>query len=94
MFIIPHGAPGGYEWFVALVVLVGLSISVFAISSGRILPSPPKYLKKARPLDGLPDPNPVRPGPGPEERLHNIQRGWSRERAKLLSYRSSNRANS
>jgi hypothetical protein len=74
MFIIPHGAPEGYEWFVALVVLVGLSISLFAISSGRILPSPPKYLKKARPLDSLPDPNPVRPGPGPEQRLRNIQR--------------------
>jgi hypothetical protein len=23
MFIIPYGAPEGYEWFVALVVLVG-----------------------------------------------------------------------
>jgi hypothetical protein len=23
MFVIPHGAPEGYEWFVALLVLVG-----------------------------------------------------------------------
>jgi hypothetical protein len=28
MFIIPHGAPEGYEWFVALVVLVGLYFAV------------------------------------------------------------------
>jgi hypothetical protein len=28
MFIIPHGAPDGYEWFVALVVLVGLYFAV------------------------------------------------------------------
>jgi len=41
----------------------------------------PKYLKKAKPLDGLlrerpdlPDPNPVRPGPGPEDRMRNLQR--------------------
>jgi hypothetical protein len=41
----------------------------------------PVYLKKAKPLDGLlrerpdlPDPNPVRPGPGPEQRLRNLQR--------------------
>jgi hypothetical protein len=41
-------------------------------------------LKKAKPLDGLvrerpagyvlPEPNPVRPGPGPEERLRDLQR--------------------
>ena len=48
-------------------------------------PSPPKkYLKKARPLDGLfrerppkhdlPAPNPVRPGPGPEDRLRDLRR--------------------
>jgi hypothetical protein len=24
MFIVPYGAPEGYEWFVTLVVLVGL----------------------------------------------------------------------
>jgi hypothetical protein len=28
MFIIPHGAPEGYEWFIALVVLVGLYFAV------------------------------------------------------------------
>ena len=60
-------------------------------------PSPKKYLKKARPLDGLsrerpprrdlPAPNPVRPGPGPEDRLHDLQlrfravsEQWSRKR--------------
>src|SRR5262245_55196244 len=39
------------------------------------------YLKKAKPLDGLlrerpdlPNPNPVRPGPGPEERLRELHR--------------------
>jgi Excalibur calcium-binding domain len=44
----------------------------------------PVYLKKAKPLDGLfrerlarhdlPAPNPVRPGPGPEDRLRNLRR--------------------
>jgi hypothetical protein len=28
MFIIPHGAPEGYEWFITLVVLVGLYFTV------------------------------------------------------------------
>jgi hypothetical protein len=28
IFIVPHGAPEGYEWFVALVVLVGLYFAV------------------------------------------------------------------
>jgi hypothetical protein len=28
MLILPHGAPEGYEWFVALVVLVGLYVAV------------------------------------------------------------------
>jgi hypothetical protein len=28
MFIIPYGAPEGSEWFVALVVLVGLYFAV------------------------------------------------------------------
>jgi hypothetical protein len=28
MFIIPHGAPEGYEWFVTIVVLVGLYFAV------------------------------------------------------------------
>jgi hypothetical protein len=32
--IVPHGAPEGYEWFVALMVLVGLYFA-FAISCGR-----------------------------------------------------------
>ena len=46
----------------------------------------PVYLKKAKPLDGLlrepparhdlPAPNPVRPGPGPEDRLRNLRRGF------------------
>jgi hypothetical protein len=49
-------------------------------------PSPPKYprwpqyWKRAKPLDGLlrerpdlPNPNPVRPGSGPEKRLRNLQ---------------------
>ena len=46
----------------------------------------PVYLKKAKPLDGLfrerlarhdlPAPNPVRPGPGPEDRLRNLRRRW------------------
>ena len=46
----------------------------------------PVYLKKAKPLDGLfrepparhdlPGPNPVRPGPGPEDRLRNLRRGF------------------
>jgi excalibur calcium-binding domain-containing protein len=44
------------------------------------------YLKKAKPLDGLlrelpakhdfPAPNPVRTGPGPEDRLRNLRRGF------------------
>jgi len=28
MIIIPHGAPKGYEWLIALVVLVGLFFAV------------------------------------------------------------------
>jgi hypothetical protein len=28
MFIIPYGTPEGYEWFVTLVVLVGLYFAV------------------------------------------------------------------
>jgi hypothetical protein len=69
MFIVPHGAPGGYEWFVALVVLVGLC---FAVCS---------FMRNAKPLDGLrrerqglPALNPIRPGPGPEHRLRELQR--------------------
>jgi hypothetical protein len=83
MFVIPYGAPEGYEWFVTLVVLVCLYFAVRNFKRAHP-PSPPKYLKKAKPLGGLlrdrlarhdlPDPNPVRPGPGPEERLRNIQR--------------------
>jgi hypothetical protein len=78
MFIIPHGAPEGYEWFVALVVLVGLYLAVRSFMRSR---KKAVYLKKAKPLDGLlrarpdlPNPNPVRPGPGPEERLRELQR--------------------
>jgi hypothetical protein len=73
MFIIPHGAPEGYEWFVALVVLVGLYFAVRNFMRG-FRRRKPVYLKKAKPLDGLlrerldlPNPNPVRRGPGPEE---------------------------
>src|SRR5262245_52488580 len=57
----------------------------------------PVYLKKAKPRDellrerlarhDLPDPNPVRPGPGPAERLRNIQRRFravSNDRANEL----------
>jgi len=78
MFIIPHGAPEGYEWFVALVVLVGLYFAVLNFMRSR---EEAVYLKKAKPLDGLlrerpdlPNPNPVRPGPGPQERLRELQR--------------------
>jgi hypothetical protein len=63
----------------------------------RQKPPPKKYLKKARPLDGLPrerrarhdlpDPNPIGPGLGAEERLRELQRRfravseqWSRKR--------------
>jgi hypothetical protein len=28
MFVIPYGAPEGYEWFITLVVLVGLYFAV------------------------------------------------------------------
>ena len=73
MFIIPHGAPEGDEWFVALVVLVGLYFAVRNFMRG-FRRRKPVYLKKAKPLDGLlrerldlPNPNPVRRGPGPEE---------------------------
>jgi hypothetical protein len=69
MIIVPHGAPEGYEWFVALVVLVGLCFAVCTL------------MRNAKPLDGLrrerkdlPAPNPIRPGPGPQERLRNLQR--------------------
>ena len=69
MFIVPHGAPGGYEWFVALVVLVGF---FFAVCS---------FVRNVKPLDGfrrerqgLPAPNPIRPSPGPEHRLRELQR--------------------
>jgi len=69
IFVVPHGAPEGYEWFVALVVLVGLCFAVCP------------FMWKAKPLDGLrrerkdlPAPNPIRPGPGPQDRLRNLQR--------------------
>src|SRR5262245_50488139 len=35
MFIIPHGAPAGYEWVVALVVLVGLYFAVRNLMRAR-----------------------------------------------------------
>jgi hypothetical protein len=70
MFIVPHGAPEGYEWFVALVVLVGLFFAV----CNFMRPSSRKYLKKRLARHDLPDPNPVRAGPGPEKRLRNIRR--------------------
>jgi hypothetical protein len=78
MFIIPHGAPEGYEWFVTLVVLVGLYLAVCSFMRSR---EETVYLTKAKPLDGLlrerpdlPNPNPVRPGPGPKERLRELHR--------------------
>jgi hypothetical protein len=37
MFIIPHGASDGYEWFVALVVLVGLYFVVRGFMRGPAL---------------------------------------------------------
>jgi hypothetical protein len=35
MFIIPYGAPAGYEWLVALVVLVGLYFAVRSFMRAR-----------------------------------------------------------
>ena len=35
MFIIPYGAPEGYEWVVALVVLVGLYFAVRSFLRSR-----------------------------------------------------------
>ena len=52
MFIVPHGAPEGYEWVVALVVLVCLYFAVRNFMRAHPT-SPWKYLKKAKPLDGL-----------------------------------------
>jgi hypothetical protein len=69
MLIVPHGAPAGYEWLVAFVVLVGFCLAFCAL------------VRNAKPSDGLcrerrniPNPKPVRPGPGPEERLCELQR--------------------
>src|SRR5262245_66437669 len=67
MFIVPHGAPGGYEWFVALVVLVGLCFAVCALCG---TPSRPGGLRRER--HDLPAPNPIRPGS--EDRLRELQR--------------------
>jgi hypothetical protein len=64
MFIVPHGAPEGYEWFVALVVLVGLYFAVRNFMRAHP-PSPPKYMKKAWPLLGL-----QRDRPRPTEERH------------------------
>jgi hypothetical protein len=52
VFIIPYGAPEGYEWVVALVVLVALYFAVRNFMRAHP-PSPRKYLKKARPLAWL-----------------------------------------
>jgi endonuclease YncB( thermonuclease family) len=65
MFIVPHGAPEGYEWFVTLGVLVGLFFAVRNFVRG---------FRRRKPGPDLPDPNPVRPGPGVEERLRNLRR--------------------
>jgi hypothetical protein len=35
MFIIPFGAPEGYEWLVALVVLVGLYFAIRSFTRER-----------------------------------------------------------
>jgi hypothetical protein len=35
MFIIPYGAPEGYEWLVALVVLVGLYFAIRSFMRAR-----------------------------------------------------------
>jgi len=35
MFIIPYGAPEGYEWFIALVVLVGLYFAIRSFMRAR-----------------------------------------------------------
>jgi hypothetical protein len=40
MLILPHGAPEGYEWFVALVVLVGLYFTVRNFMRRRRLREP------------------------------------------------------
>ena len=76
MFIIPHGAPEGYEWFVALLVLVGLYFAVRNFMRG-FRRRKPVYLKKAKPLDGLLCERPARhrdypffkPNPRPRPKL-------------------------
>ena len=76
MFIIPHGAPEGDEWFVALVVLVGLYFAVRNFMRG-FRRRKPVYLKKAKPLDGLLCERPARhrdypffkPNPRPRPKL-------------------------
>jgi Excalibur calcium-binding domain len=62
------------------VVLVGLYFAVRNFMKG-FRTRKPVYLKKAKRLDSLlrerpdlPNPNPVRRGPGPQERLRNLQR--------------------
>jgi hypothetical protein len=70
MFIIPHGAPAGHEWFVALVVLVGLCLAVRSFMRSRE-DKPQDGVLRQRP--DLPNPNPIRPGPGPDERLRELQ---------------------
>jgi hypothetical protein len=78
IFVVPHGAPEGYEWLAALVTIVCLYFAVRNfMRSGE-----------AKPLDGrrrkrpdLPNLNPVRPGPGPEERLRELQRRFRKVEA-------------
>jgi hypothetical protein len=36
MFIIPYGAPEGYEWIIALVVLVGLYFAIRNLMRARL----------------------------------------------------------
>ena len=83
MFIVPYGAPEGYEWFVALVVLVCLYFAVRNFMRAH----PPSPWKRERPArHDLPAPNPVRPGPGPEERLRNLRRGFRAVSARWTSH--------
>jgi len=70
MLIVPHGALEDCALFVALVVLVGLAVC--ALMRSRHEAVPPDGLLRERP--DLPAPNPVRPGPGPEDRLRELQR--------------------
>jgi hypothetical protein len=63
----------GYEWFVTLVVLVGLCFAVcnFMRPRRNFLRGKHGLLRERH---DLPDPNSIHPGPGPQERLRNLQR--------------------